>query len=59
MEKFKNFCLQKWIFAVFAFLLLFLANFEVFGLNTEFFPVISGAMHLLHMKEEELGCSNM
>jgi hypothetical protein len=53
MEKFENFCLQKRIFAVFAFLVLFLANFCVFGLNIEFVPVISVTVHLFHMKVEE------
>jgi hypothetical protein len=30
MEKFENFCQQKWIFAVFAFLVLFFGEFLSF-----------------------------
>jgi hypothetical protein len=39
MEKFDNFCLQKWIFAVFAFLVPFLPFFGLVKLDN--FPVFS------------------
>jgi hypothetical protein len=35
------------------FLVLFLANFGVLDLNTEFVPVIYVAVHLFHMKVKE------
>jgi hypothetical protein len=53
MEKFENFCLEKSIFAAFAFLVLFLDNFCVFGLNTKFVPLSSVTVHLFHMKVEK------
>jgi hypothetical protein len=35
------------------FLVLFLVNFCVFGLNTEFVPLTSVNFHLFHMKVEK------
>jgi hypothetical protein len=56
MEKFENFCQQKWIFAVFAFFsTVFWRISEFSALTQNLFRtlVISVAVHLFHMKVEE------